>query len=83
MTSFEGINVGDPVRHLVHRDVIGKVDKITPLMNSDHIFVAVKLAKYERVTRVYTPEELEVCRCANRSPMQTPLGKTRELQHAR
>ena len=83
MNSYGGINVGDPVQYTEDFNIIGKVDKITPLANSDHIFIAVKLAGWKYAVRVYTADKLRVCRCANRSPMQTPLGKTMELQHAR
>jgi hypothetical protein len=83
MNSYDGINVGDPVQYTEDANIVGKVDQITPLMNSHRVFIAVKLAGWKYAVRIYAPDKLKVCRCVNRSPMQTPLGQTRELQHAR
>ena len=81
MNSYNGICVGDPVQHVSQPNVIGKVDRITPIRTSDQVFIAVKLAGWKFAARVYAPDELKLCRCVNRGPMMTPLAKAAEEKY--
>lgn len=78
MTSSNGINVGDPVKYRQNPSRLGKVTKIIDVENQSYDFIEVRHAVHKHVTAIFLPDELEICRCVNRTPLVTPMSKVLE-----
>jgi hypothetical protein len=68
--------IGDPVQHITDRSKLGKVvGLIEPVFDCNgsplrYASVLVRPAGKKFTTHMYDPQELVVCRCADRNPRE-------------